>query len=1164
MNTLLLLVPCLRPAPVSRLTDVITRRRLLFWLTLSFLAILASPDARADLTLDSGSITVETNAVHDGTNEDPKSDSAPRNAFPGDAQLNVQSQKIVGQNGMTSTAGSILQSRMFGTSFLLSGSAGPSANGFINNPTGAGTFVGTGRGRVAYTFTLTSSYSFSLSWLASGQVKNSAGTTLNPPGNNARVRIIGVFDESIVGTDRKEGTATGILSPGTYTVEGIAATEAMNAQTSRANFSFGLGLAPVNRWINPAGGVFQISGNWEAGTVPAGQDAALFDLPGTYTVALSNDVSHGGLQMHGSGVNVTLELGGDSYTLGGPLQVGGLEGDSVSLRVRGSGGIISSAAPGEGSDPPDAPNPGDDDVFSMPQLQLAAGSSIVFENRLSAVAPGGTVEGILTLKGEQGVLTTEGTLSIGVRAPDARIIVSEEAFLLTNRTVLGVEPGSLLTDPGKGSIFINDGSTWQSSGLLTVGAGGQGAIGISSGGRLVAQNLCVLGQDEGSIGALVVSGTFEAPSLLVGILGEGSVQVQASGTVDVSILDITSGNMKVSGSVSQAKVQDSISVGGGENSATLLVEDSGLITRNFAPMTTSIKKNGSLRIGPLGAFSGTDLEVNSQGSLVVISSVATAARARIGSGASATITAAAELVLSQSLRVDGALAVDLSSNVTVGTGSTTIAAVRINPGGVLSGTGTIIADNIVLAGDATDEFTGARLRPGDSPGTLTLDGNYTQESGAELIMEIAGTNAGANHDQLVITGNANLGGTLVLQFLDGFIPNQGDQFALLDIGGAITGEFESVEISGLEPGFEFNVLPDGSGNLVLTALNDGVPQRSKGKYRGLLLTDPFVHATAGFFNIQVSARHSFTAKFVLGGETFKVKGKFDADGKFTGTATGKSGTSVTVSFVLSLVNDQRAIVGTITVGNQAIALAAKQTKAFNKKTNPAPQAGKYTMLLPFDPQDTDAPKANGYGLVTVGPTGAIRFAGALPDGTRLAQSTVLSSVGEWPFYLPLYKKGGSLAGLIQFQDLPGSDFDGLLHWTRPADAEKEIPGFVTTLPAVGSKYVAPPARPAVLDFPNPNGATFTLNDPNESLLLTKSLTLTPPARFTVTNPAADALSLSVKAGSGLLSGRLIHPSDSVKTKLQGVVLQKQNFGTGFAPTSGGPASFELRQNLQAP
>ena len=1158
MNTPLLLARCRRPTAISRPTAAIFRRWCrVTWLTLSLLAILASHDARAALTLDSGLVTVETNAVHDGTNEDPKSDSALRDSFPGDAQISTQSQKIVGQNGMTSIASSTLQSRDFGTGFNLSGSAGPTANGFINNPTGAGTFVGTGRGRVAYTFTLTSSHTFSLFWGVTGEVKNSAGTTFNPPGNNATVRIPGVFEESIVGTDRKEGTASGILGPGTYTVEGIAATIATNAQTSRANFSFSLALAPVNRWHNAVDGLFQTAGNWEAGTVPAGQDGALFDVPGTYTVSLISDVSHGALQMHGSGVNVTLELGGDSYTLSSPLQVGGSEGDSVSLKVRGSGGIISAAAPGDGSNPANAPNPGDDDVFSMPQLQLAAGSSITFENRLSAVAPGATVEGTLTLDGEGSILTTAGSLDIGVRAPDAKIVLSNKAFMLSGKTTLGVEPGSLLTDPGKGSVFVNSGSTWQCSGLLTVGAGGLGAIGIASGGSLVAQNLCVLGQDDGSSGALVIDGEFEARSLLVGILGEGTVLVKNSGSAFARILDVTHGEVKVTGSISQFAVQDSISVGGSEESASLVVEDLALVVHNFFPMTTSIKKNGAIRLGPLGTFQGLNLEVQNLGLLQVLAGTATATKATIASGASAAVATAGEMRISQSLRVDGALAVDASSNVIVGPGTLTIAAVRINPGGVLSGTGTIIADQIVVAGNADNQFTGAQIRPGTSPGALTLDGNYQQESGGELIMEIAGTSAGA-HDQLVITGNANLGGTLVLQFLDGFIPSQGDQFALLDIGGVITGDFESVEIAGLEPGFEFDVLPDANGNLVLTALNDGVPQQSKGKYRGLLLTDPSAHATAGFFNIQVTPRHSFTAKFVLGGETFKVKGKFDADGKFTGTVTGQSGTSVTVNFVLSLVNDERAITGTITIGNQTIELAAEQTKPFNKKTNPAPQAGKYTMLLPFDPQDADAPKANGYGLATVAPTGAIRFAGALPDGTRLAQATVLSKSGEWPFYLSLYQKGGSLAGLIQFQDLPGSDFDGQLHWTRPADADKEIPGFVTTLAAVGSTYLAPPTRPAVLDFPNPNGATFTLNDPNQTLLLTKNVTLAPTARFTVTDPGPDALSLSVKTASGLLSGRLIHPSDDAKTKLQGVVFQKQNFGTGFAPTSAGPASFELR------
>jgi hypothetical protein len=71
----------------------------------------------------------------------------------------------------------------------------------------------------------------------------------------------------------------------------------------------------------------------------------------------------------------------------------------------------------------------------------------------------------------------------------------------------------------------------------------------------------------------------------------------------------------------------------------------------------------------------------------------------------------------------------------------------------------------------------------------------------------------------VVTGDATLGGRLVLQFLDGFAPSQDDVFELLDVSGNVTGSFADVEVRGLAPGAEFAQDLVG-GRLTLTSLND--------------------------------------------------------------------------------------------------------------------------------------------------------------------------------------------------------------------------------------------------------------------------------------------------------------------------------------------------------
>jgi hypothetical protein len=66
------------------------------------------------------------------------------------------------------------------------------------------------------------------------------------------------------------------------------------------------------------------------------------------------------------------------------------------------------------------------------------------------------------------------------------------------------------------------------------------------------------------------------------------------------------------------------------------------------------------------------------------------------------------------------------------------------------------------------------------------------------------------------------GSVLELDFTNGFAPHTGDTFDLVAYG-SFTGNFSTIDIEGLEPGFQYNLASDGNGNLQLTALNDGVP-----------------------------------------------------------------------------------------------------------------------------------------------------------------------------------------------------------------------------------------------------------------------------------------------------------------------------------------------------
>jgi autotransporter-associated beta strand protein len=107
----------------------------------------------------------------------------------------------------------------------------------------------------------------------------------------------------------------------------------------------------------------------------------------------------------------------------------------------------------------------------------------------------------------------------------------------------------------------------------------------------------------------------------------------------------------------------------------------------------------------------------------------------------------------------------------------------VNTGGTLGGIGTI-------GGNVSNN--GGTVAPGDSPGTLTISGNFTQSATGTLLMQIAGTGAG-QHDLLAVGGSASLNGTLQLVPLGGFTLQPGDKLALITAAAGVSGTFSTVD-----------------------------------------------------------------------------------------------------------------------------------------------------------------------------------------------------------------------------------------------------------------------------------------------------------------------------------------------------------------------------------
>ncbi len=111
-------------------------------------------------------------------------------------------------------------------------------------------------------------------------------------------------------------------------------------------------------------------------------------------------------------------------------------------------------------------------------------------------------------------------------------------------------------------------------------------------------------------------------------------------------------------------------------------------------------------------------------------------------------------------------------------GSLASPGVTVNPGGLLGGHG-FIGGSLV---------NGGTVSPGNSPGTLTIHGNFTQSAGGTLRIEVAGLASG-EHDLLAVHGQASLAGTVRVVRLNGFKLHVGDEIPFVTANGGVGGTF---------------------------------------------------------------------------------------------------------------------------------------------------------------------------------------------------------------------------------------------------------------------------------------------------------------------------------------------------------------------------------------
>ena len=330
-------------------------------------------------------------------------------------------------------------------------------------------------------------------------------------------------------------------------------------------------------------------------------------------------------------------------------------------------------------------------------------------------------------------------------------ILSDSDVLLLGQTlpIVGNQAqghGTINIDGGGSELFINIQD-------LSVGRLGEGVLNITAGGVLTAGSNILVAELASGRGAIHIAGadsTLRASSVDLGFQGVGTLDIVNAGYLEADfeiILALNAGSM-----------------------ATATADGAG---SRLAAVGNAVLIVGGGGVGSLTLSAGASAD---------------AYEVIIGDG---TFAVGNVLVTGPGSRLDGRAEMLVGYNgiatLTVADGGVAAAPlIEVNQRSTVRGNG-------VVVGDVTNYGS---VAPGSSAGLLTIDGDYAQRTEGRLQIELGGTTPGGGYDVLRITGLASLDGTLDVTLLDGYLPQAGDMFDLLD-WASLAGTFATLNLPAL-------------------------------------------------------------------------------------------------------------------------------------------------------------------------------------------------------------------------------------------------------------------------------------------------------------------------------------------------------------------------------
>ena len=430
---------------------------------------------------------------------------------------------------------------------------------------------------------------------------------------------------------------------------------------------------------------------------------------------------------------------------------------------------------------------------------------------------GGTIEnnaGALISGAARGILIDDGALGPGVAATTitnagtiqglggaAIGMVGNYANSITNSGTIsggGTEAAIFINGNGNNSI-VNSGTISTSGSAQALFLNGSGNNSLANSGTIATSGAGIAVQfgdgnnlvtNSGAIRAASATGTAllfgnggntltNQGSILGGVsFGSGVNSVVNSGSLAALVFNGNGNNTLVNtGTIATSGTGAAVQFGDGNNTVTSsgsinAASASGTALR-FGNGNNSLTIQGGSILGDVVAGSGTNTLTFALGSGNFV----------LGGSYSGFTTA---VVQSGRLSVNGSL--QAGSGLTVASGAT------------LGGTGSVPSTTVF-----------GTIAPGNSIGTLTVNGNLTLANSSTTVIEVQGTSS----DRIVVNGSATLGGSLKMVSL-GSGPVFTTPYQIVSAANGVSGSFASFTA---DSGFGVAVLPTlgvGAGGITLT------------------------------------------------------------------------------------------------------------------------------------------------------------------------------------------------------------------------------------------------------------------------------------------------------------------------------------------------------------